>query len=73
MAQGVASISPLVAFCAVIPSARVVTILFQPTILPLAEKRWLDRTDLRKIKTVFFAERLSLMERIILGIWHGYL
>jgi len=33
MAQGVAPISPLVAFCAVIPSAGVVMILFPDTFL----------------------------------------
>lgn len=73
MARDVAPILQLVAFCAVIPSAGVVMILFPDTFLLPRRDGSLGGTNLREIKTDFFTERLSLMERIILGIWHGYL
>jgi hypothetical protein len=72
MAHGVAPISPLVASCAVIPFAMVVMILFPDTSLLRRNDDWQEQISGR-LKQMFFAARLSLMERIISGIWHGYL
>jgi hypothetical protein len=71
MALGAAPISPLVVFCVAIPSARVVTILSHNTFLYQRQDNWLEQIS-ERLKT-YFAERLSLMEQIILGILYGYL
>ena len=72
MAHCVAPISPLVAFCAVSHSAGVVMILFPNTFLLRRNDDWREQIS-ERLKQMFFVERLSLMERIISGIWHGYL
>jgi hypothetical protein len=72
MAHCVASISPLVAFCAVIPSVGVGTILFNNTFFS-QEKNTQPKRAAERLKTTFFTYRLSLLEQIILGTWYGYL